>query len=96
MFSTFMNGYPNSNHEFIYAKLAVTLQKFMDVDSKATILDICEKHHQYRSSIYEQLVSFNGSNINATSINKLKKVLKEHSLLYSYCFDHYTLLPPII
>ncbi len=86
----------NSWNEFMVAKLAITLDKFMGLNSTSIILDIAQKHNEYRVSLNEQLIHFDGTCINVESLEKLRKILKETSLVYSYCFDHYTLLPSII
>lgn len=91
-----MDNKSNSGNEFIIAKVAVTLKRIMNIDSMSTILDICQKHNKYKISLHEQLMSFDGENIDETSIKEMKEILEEHSLLYSYCFDYYTLLPAII
>jgi hypothetical protein len=83
-------------NEYIYAKLNVTLRKILDVSGKEKVLEIYDKYIDYQKRIYMQLQNFELVNVSNQDLYILKRTLENQSLFYSYCFDHYNLLPPLL
>jgi hypothetical protein len=83
-------------YEFDIAKLVITMHKFFGVESIPDILGLYDKHLEYRRQVFRSLSDFNSSNIDIDSLQDLKEILETNSILYSFCFDQYVLLPPLL
>lgn len=81
---------------YILAKLEVILHKILSVNDRKQVCDIYDKYTKYQKNIFTQLQDFSIDNFEKKDIEILKSILDRQSLFYSYCFDHYNLLPSLL